>query len=431
MKNKIIMYTAVCVSALFLCAASAGAQQFSEAARIAKPAVVYISVYVSDNQDGKRNYIKTGYGSGTIVSDQGYVLTNYHVVNKGNFYQIVLYDGTECEIEKMSNGQYYVSDDGTDLAVLKIKNAERYNFKAARFGDSQTLTEGDWVIAIGNPYGLRHSVTSGIVSSIGRSDVGFAEIEDFIQTDVPINPGNSGGPLVNGRGEMVGINTAIRTVSGGFQGISFAIPSKLAEKVYNELLKYGRVRRGWLGLLVKEERRQGESDLNDLRVISVLKNSPAADAGIKEGDILREADGSTVTSQGRLMRLVKNKPVGSQVTLTVSREGKLRDYTIVLREKEIYKKLSRATAKLLDSYGIELEEDATTGGLVISYLSSMKLNTHGNQLKEGDILLTVNGAKLKGLDEFARIYAKWDYSISKATILRNGRIYVIDFEGGE
>jgi len=431
MKNKIIMYTAVCVSALFLCAASAGAQQFSEAARIAKPAVVYISVYVSDNQDGKRNYIKTGYGSGTIVSDQGYVLTNYHVVNKGNFYQIVLYDGTECEIEKMSNGQYYVSDDGTDLAVLKIKNAERYNFKAARFGDSQTLTEGDWVIAIGNPYGLRHSVTSGIVSSIGRSDVGFAEIEDFIQTDVPINPGNSGGPLVNGRGEMVGINTAIRTVSGGFQGISFAIPSKLAEKVYNELLKYGRVRRGWLGLLVKEERRQGESDLNDLRVISVLKNSPAADAGIKEGDILREADGSTVTSQGRLMRLVKNKPVGSQVTLTVSREGKLRDYTIVLREKEIYKKLSRATAKLLDSYGIELEEDATTGGLVISYLSSMKLNTHGNQLKEGDILLTVNGAKLKGLDEFARIYAKWDYSISKATILRNGRIYVIDFDGGE
>ncbi|MGL4370869.1 MAG: trypsin-like peptidase domain-containing protein [Spirochaetota bacterium] len=427
------MLTCALLLTVFLCPGYAQPQapQFSDAAKIAKPSVVYISVYVSDNQDGKRNYIKTGYGSGTIISSEGYILTNFHVVNKGNYYQVVLYDGTECDIEKMPGGEYYAADDGTDLAVLKIKNPERYNLTPARFGNSDSLQEGEWVIAIGNPYGLRHSVTCGIVSSVGRSDVGFAEIEDFIQTDVPINPGNSGGPLVNVRGEVVGVNTAIRTVSGGFQGISFAIPSDLSRKVFSELLSYGRVRRGWLGMLVKEERRPSESDIKDLRIVSVMKKSPSADAGILEGDILRQIDGAGIASQGKLMRIVKNKPVGSQLKIVVSRSGKLKEFTITLREKETYKKLSQAMAKLLDSYGIELEEDATTGGLIVSYLSPLRLSAHGNQLSEGDILLKVNGARMKSLDDFARIYAKWDYSVTKATILRNGRIYVIDFENAD
>jgi serine protease Do len=404
------------------------AQKFVSAARIAKPSVVYVAVYQTDSRDGKKNYTKTGYGSGTIVSDDGYVLTNFHVVNKGNFYQITLSDGTECDVERMTNGEFYLADEGIDLAVLKIKNSERRQFKAAVFGDSGSLSEGDWVIAIGNPYGLRHSVTGGIVSSVGRSDIGFAEIEDFIQTDVPINPGNSGGPLVNEQGEIVGINTAIRTVSGGYQGISFAIPSKLAEKVFRELLSYGHVRRGWLGVIVKEDRRSTDSDLSDLRVISVIKNSPAGDVGIEEGDILRQVDGVTVSSQGKLMRFVKNKAVGSQLRLTVSRDGKLHDYMIVLREKAIYKKVSKAISSLMDSYGIELSEDRTTGLLVVTYLSPLRMTTHGNQIRQGDILLSINGAHLKGMDEFARIYSKWEYSISKATVSRNGRIYVIDFE---
>jgi serine protease Do len=413
---------------LLLCRISF-AQQFISAAKIAKPSVVYIAVYMTDNKEGKKNYIKTGYGSGTIVSDDGYVLTNYHVVNKGNFYQIILSDGTECDIEKMPNGEFYLADDGTDLAVLKIRNPEKRQFQAARFGDSESLVEGQWVIAIGSPYGLRLSVTSGIVSSTGRSDVGFTEIEDFIQTDVPINPGNSGGPLVNEQGEIVGVNTAIRTISGGYQGISFAIPSGLAEKVFKELLQFGHVRRGWLGVLVKEEKRSADSDFTDLRIISVVNKSPAGDAGLVEGDILRQVDNVPMTSQGKLMRLIKNKPVGSQVRLTVSRDGKLHNYTIVLREKEIYRKLTRAMTTLMDSYGIELEEDGTNRSLVISYLSPLRLNSHENQLREGDILLTINGAKLKNLDEFARIFAKWEYSITKATILRKGRIYVIDFDG--
>ena len=428
MKRNQTVLAALAAAVFILCGRSdVFAQKFVAAAHSAKPSVVYVAVYKTGVVDGKRNYTKTGYGSGIIVSSDGYVLTNHHVVNKGNFYQVTLSDGTEYDVEKLGGDEFYLADESIDLAVLKIRNPDGIRFPAAVFGDSGLLTEGEWVIAIGNPYGLRHSVTSGIVSSVGRSDVGFAEIEDFIQTDVPINPGNSGGPLVNEQGEVVGINTAIRTVSGGYQGISFAIPSKLAEKVFHELLSYGHVRRGWLGVIVKEERRAPDSDISDLRVISVVKDSPAGSAGIEEGDLLRQVDGAAVRSQGKLMRLIKNKAVGSRVRLTMSREGKLRDYTIVLREKENYRKVSKAVSSLMSSYGIELEENRATGALVVSYLSPVKLMMHGNQLKQGDVLLSINGAQLKGLDDFARLYAKWDYSISKATVARNGRIYVIDF----
>jgi serine protease Do len=238
---------------------------------------------------------KTGYGSGTIVSDDGYVVTNYHVVKEGRFYLALLHDGSECRFVRFSDGRHYLHDEGTDLAVLKLESRGA-RFTPVTFGDSTRLREGESVIAVGNPYGLRHSVTSGIVSSLGRNDVGFAEIEDFIQTDVPINPGNSGGPLVNLKGEMVGVNTAIRTVSGGFQGISFAIPSDMVRKVFSELVAYGRVRRGWLGLLVKEEPAGGER--RQIRVVSVLQNSPAIRAGIQPGDLILEADGEPLFSKG-------------------------------------------------------------------------------------------------------------------------------------
>jgi len=398
---------------------------FSYAAARAKPSVVYISVYDHEDGDKKKGYLKTGYGTGTVISREGYIITNYHVVNKGSFYQIVFYDGTEWEIEKFPNGEYYIADDETDLAVLKLKSPERRDIVPVSFGDSDQLVEGQWVIAIGNPYGLRHSVTCGIISSLGRSDVGFAEIEDFIQTDVPINPGNSGGPLLNDRGELIGINSAIRTVSGGFQGISFAIPSRLAEKVYKELVSFGRVRRGWLGILVKESRHPG-SEAKDLRVISVTRDSPAAAAGLREGDLIRQADGAPAQSQGKLMRLVKSKDVGSTLALVVSREGKLREVKIVLREKGDYRKLSRALSRLYDRYGIRLSENSE-GIIVIAGLAPQKNATNGSSLRVGDALLSINGARLHGLDDFARVFTRWEYSISKASVARNGRLYVIDF----
>lgn len=402
---------------------SAVPADFSLAASKAKPSVVYISVYTQ--QDGQKELVKTGYGSGTIVSKEGYILTNYHVVSKGDHFQVVLDDGTECDAVRFKNGSYFLADEDTDLAVLKIQSREKRQFVPFDIGDSDLLSEGQWVMAVGNPYGLRHSVTCGVISSLRRSDVGFAEIEDFIQTDVPINPGNSGGPLVNIKGELVGINAAIRTVSGGYQGISFAIPSNMAYRVFKELLQNGRVRRGWLGILVREERHRPDSDAREIRVISVTKDSPAYHAGIREGDIVRKADGVVLSSQGKLMRMVKNREIGSKLMFTVARNGKLREVSMVLRERESYKNISRVLLKLFDRYGIVFEENES--GPVVARLSPDKLDTHGGSLREGDIVVSVNGGRIKTLDDIVRIYSKWDYSISKATVSRDGKIYVIDF----
>jgi serine protease Do len=405
----------------------AAGNDFSAAAAKAKPSVVYISVYTQ--AEGQKELVKSGYGSGTIVTRDGYVLTNYHVVSRGDHFQVVLDNGIECDIERFKNGSYFLADEETDIALLKIRHPDQKPFIPFDIGDSDQLMEGQWVIAIGNPYGLRHSVTCGIISSLRRSDVGFAEIEDFIQTDVPINPGNSGGPLVNQKGECIGINAAIRTISGGYQGISFAIPSKLAMHVFKELLSNGRVRRGWLGVLVQEERRRSDSDAREIRVISVAKDSPAFHAGIREGDIVRKADGVVLTSQGRLMKMVKNKEVGSSIHFTVARDGKLYEYTLVLREKESYRTMSRVLMRLYDYYGIELSENASSGAVILR-LSPDKLDMHGGSLREGDVFVSLNGGKIKNLDDFVRIYAKWDYSISKGTVFRDGKIYLIDFKSG-
>jgi serine protease Do len=396
---------------------------FSFAASKAKPSVVYISVYTQ--QDGEKELVKTGYGSGTIVSKEGYLLTNYHVVSRGDHFQVVLDDGTECDAVRFKNGSFFLADEDSDLAVLRIQSRDKRQFVPFDIGDSDMLSEGQWVMAVGNPYGLRHSVTCGVISSLRRSDVGFAEIEDFIQTDVPINPGNSGGPLVNIKGELVGINAAIRTVSGGYQGISFAIPSNMAYRVFKELLQNGRVRRGWLGILVKEERRHPDSDAKEIRVISVTKDSPAYHAGIREGDIVRKANGTALSSQGNLMRVVKNSEIGAKLSFAIARNGKLYEVSMILRERDSYRNMSRVLLKLFDQYGIALEEN--DGGPVVSRLSPDKLDIHGGSLREGDVVVSVNGGRIRTLDDIVRIYSKWDYVISKATVSRGGKIYVIDF----
>jgi serine protease Do len=177
----------------------------------------------------------------------------------------------------------FLADLKTDIALLKIDNTEKEIFPTVRFAPSGNLQEGEWVLAIGNPYGLRQSITSGIISSTGRDNVGFVDIEDFIQSDVPINPGNSGGPLVNLYGEMVGMNTAIRTVTGGYQGISFAIPSRIVEHVADELISHGRVRRGWLGFLAREKRQAGKGITTEVEITSIIKDSPAEKTVYRRG----------------------------------------------------------------------------------------------------------------------------------------------------
>ncbi len=314
--------------AVFFCAlfsSSLISQQlpdFVNAAHKAKLSVVFILI------GGETPGEASCYGTATILSTDGYVVTNYHVVRGENTFVAVLPDGTRCAFEKLKANSFYLSDPETDIAVMKLSGGNK--FVPVETTPSTSLRVGEWVLAVGNPYGLSSTITSGIVSSFHRSDVGFAEIEDFIQTDVPINPGNSGGPLVNSEGKMVGMNTAIRTTTGGYQGISFAIPSEMVVFVSRELIQYGYVRRGWIGLVVREV---GENNVV-ISVDSVIKGSPAARAGLRKGDRIREANGKVITSRGELTRIIKNFHLNSDLALVIERENDFFVVSIPVIEKK-------------------------------------------------------------------------------------------------
>ncbi len=398
---------------------------FIEAASKNSASVVNIITYKSESRKKSAAISKTGYGSGTIITKSGYIVTNYHVVRKGNRYQIILSDGREMEPAVFPNGDYFIADNKTDLALMKIDGAA-VNLTPADFGDSDSIAPGQWVLAIGNPYGLRQSITAGIVSSTGRSDVGFTDIEVFIQTDVPINPGNSGGPLIDLAGKVIGINTAIRTVSGGYQGISFAIPSNIVSRVCRDLIRFGRVKRGWLGFLAREKRRDIGAEKKTVEILSVIKDSPAQVAGFEPGDHIREVNGKEITSLGSLVKLVSNTPIGSTLKITVAREGHLIDISMKLREKIIYQKIRNQITHLYRRYGIELDENALTGETFVSYVLPMREGYH-NGLKKGDIVLSLNGKKIYSMERFLKIYEKSGKTINKIELLRSTTHFSVEF----
>jgi len=309
--------------------------------------------------------------------------------------------------------------------VLKLDNRDGSVFTPVKIGDSSLLREGEWVLAIGNPYGLRQSITAGIVSSKGRDNIGFTDIEDFIQTDVSINPGNSGGPLVNLNGEMVGINTAIRSGSGGFQGISFAIPSNIVRQVCYELTEFGRVRRGWLGLIARERELSYGSEKKIVEIVSVIRNSPAETAGIRQGDVIREIGGSRIESLGTLTRLIGNKGVGSRIHLVVSRSGKIHDILLILREKEEYERMQNDLSLLFQSYGIEVDEDSASGRIVVSYISP---RSPYRDLVRGDIIVSLNNRKTETIDEFLDLFRKSGRKIDTMEIMRDTGIYELNLK---
>lgn len=294
---------------------------FIMAAEKAGKSVVFI--IIGADSEG----VCSSYGTGTIISSSGYIVTNYHVVRNETRFSAQLPDGSHCQFEKLPNGLFYAADSATDIAVMKLASGR--TFIPIESAPSSELRSGEWVLAIGNPYGLSSTITSGIVSSLHRSDVGFADIEDFIQSDVPINPGNSGGPLVNLEGKMVGMNTAIRTMTGGYQGISFSIPSELVVEVSNELIRYGHVRRAWIGLLVRERK----ESRNIVVIDTVLNGSPAEKAGLKKGDIIREANGEIVTGKRKLIRIIRSMPLNSTLALVIERNKSLSAVSVRLTEK--------------------------------------------------------------------------------------------------
>lgn len=272
---------------------------------------------------------QSGLGSGVIVDKDGYILTNNHVVRNATEIKIKLSDKREFK------GKVIGSDPKTDIAVIKI---EAKDLPVIKFGDSDSLKVGETVIAIGNPYGLNQTVTSGIVSATGRANVGIADYEDFIQTDAAINPGNSGGALVNVRGELVGINTAIFSTSGGYQGIGFAIPSNMVKVVMESLIKKGKVIRGWLGVSIQPmtpdlAKQFKLSDEKGALVGDVFEDSPAEKAGIKRGDVIVEYNGKKIDEPVGLRNMVAGTSPNEKASLKIIRDGKPLAIDVVIIEQ--------------------------------------------------------------------------------------------------
>jgi serine protease Do len=270
---------------------------------------------------------KRGTGSGVIISPDGYILTNNHVAGEADEIKVKMADGRELKAKRIG------TDPETDLALVKV---EAQNLPFATLGDSSKLEQGEWVIALGSPFGLEQTMTAGIVSATGRQLGGT--YDNYIQTDASINPGNSGGPLVNMNGEVVGINTMIYSRSGGSEGIGFSIPSNLAKKVEAQLLKNGRVSRGYLGVSLQTitpavAKSVGYEGAEGALVGDLTERSPAAKAGLLSGDVIVEFDGKPVRSSKQLTEIVGDTPVGKTVKLKYVRDGRAQVTSITLAER--------------------------------------------------------------------------------------------------
>jgi Do/DeqQ family serine protease len=266
-----------------------------------------------------RKHVETGLGSGVIVSGKGYLLTNHHVIKDADAIQVELRDGRTAPAKIIG------TDPDTDLAVLKI---DLDKVPVVTLTDSNALRIGDVTLAIGNPYGVGQTVTMGIVSATGRTKLGINTFENFIQTDAAINPGNSGGALVDAHGNLIGINTAIFSRSGGSQGIGFAIPANMAREVLQEILKYGRPRRGWLGVeahaVTPTIAKALEMDsAAGVIVAGVMRNGPAHKAGLEPGDVILAIDGNNITdARDALASISRHKP-GTKLQMKIFRKGKI------------------------------------------------------------------------------------------------------------
>jgi len=355
-------------------------------------------------------------GSGVIVSPEGYVLTNNHVVDGATDVKVTLSDKRELK------AQIVGTDPKTDVAVLKLEGA---NFPAITLGDSSKVQVGDYALAIGDPFGVGETVTMGIVSAKGRGNLGIEDYEDFIQTDAPINPGNSGGALVNDRGELVGINTAILSHgSGGNQGIGFAIPVNLAKDVMNQILDHGKVTRGYLGIVVQPitpamAKALGQSEPKGVLVGDVSPKGPAQTSGVERGDIILDLNGKAINDSNELRNTIAMMQPGETATLKISRNGSARDIKVKLGElpgskEQAQNERGDASKDALEGVSVEnldaetareLGLPASTKGVVVTDIdpSSPKADSG---LHKGDVIQEVNHQRVHNVAEFEQALHK-------------------------
>jgi len=352
-----------------------------------------------DMPDVQRERRTQGLGSGVIVdSSQGYILTNNHVIKDADIIIIRLQDGRQIEAKLVG------ADPDTDVAVLKIKAD---NLTAIPSSDSSQLEVGDFVVAIGNPFGLGQTVTSGIVSALGRSGLGIESYEDFIQTDASINPGNSGGALVNLHGELVGINTAIIGPSGGNVGIGFAIPINMAKSIMAQLIQYGEVRRGRLGVGAQDltpELAQGfDLDQQQGAIITLVNpDSPADRAGLKVGDVVIAINGKPLRNTLDLRNVVGLLPVGSELDLEIIRKGRHHNMTATIALPEFRKmKGGKLNQQLRGTTLRDITNDPRYAGDIEGILiAEVEFNSPAAHagLHEGDIIIGMNDTAIANLD---------------------------------
>jgi len=358
-------------------------------------------------------------GSGVIVDAKGgLIITNYHVIKEADEVQVSLNDGRSFQAKVKG------SDPDLDIAILEI---EANNLSEVPIANSDKVEVGDFVVAIGNPFGLGQTVTTGIVSAIGRSGLGIEGYENFIQTDASINPGNSGGALVNLRGELVGINTAIIAPAGGNVGIGFAIPTNMASASMDQIVEHGEVRRGLIGIGIQEitpELREAfklENGQMGVLVTNVVDGSPAEEAGIKAGDIVLSVDGKKTQSSGNLRSAIGVKSIGDKVKVTVLRDGKKKRLNVKVGEPGNAIS-SGSFHNLLE--GVRFEESSDGLGVVVATLAPNSTAAYSG-LRPGDIIVGANRKRVGDLKTFKQALSRSKRSVLLHINRNGGSLYLV------
>lgn len=382
-----------------------------------------------------REFQQQGLGSGVIVTSDGYIITNNHVVEGADELNISLPD------KRTFKAKVIGTDPKTDVAVIKI---DASNLPALPWGDASQLEVGEMVLAVGNPFGLSQTVTMGIISAIGRANVGIVDYEDFIQTDAAINPGNSGGALVNLKGELIGINTAIFSQSGGYMGIGFAIPSTMAKSVMQSLTKHGKVIRGWIGLSIQDvtpdlAKEFGAIETKGALVGDVMDDSPASKAKLERGDIITIYNATPVRDSNHLRGLVADTPPGTTVHVSVLRDKQTLALNITIGElpKELAKASRDGSGKGEHALaGITVENVRQSGrskassGVVVTDIEPESPAERAG-LQKGDVIREINRKPVKDLKDFERLTSQLSSRSSVLILLNRGNSAIFLSISGE
>lgn len=352
---------------------------------------------------------RIGAGSGVIISTDGYIITNNHVIDGADELEVTLNDNRKFEAKVIG------ADPTTDIALIKI---EADDLPTIPFGDSEKLKVGEWVLAVGNPFNLTSTVTAGIVSAKSRGNIGAggdrSKIESFIQTDAAVNPGNSGGALVNTKGELVGINTAIYSETGSYAGYSFAVPISIAGKVVNDLKEYGTVQRAVLGVLIQDPQYVADEDKAKVKALEgayvggFAERSTAKEAGVEKGDVITAVNGVKVKSASALQEQISKYRPGDKVELTIDRNGSTKKYTVELRNAQGSTKVVKSgdgTEIMGGAFKALTDEQkrklGVSYGIEVTGVTNGKLQSAG--IKKGFIIMIVNNQKISAPEDFEKI----------------------------